>query len=107
MARHYDPTQWHKPYEYIPERFDPESEYYNIPGDKTQPRKPISFVAFSHAIRKCPALTFAYLELKVILSYFFTRFDYEVEKELLESDEIRYGIMSHFPLNLTITKKHC
>jgi cytochrome P450 len=107
IARHYDPKVWQKPYEYIPERFDPESEYYSIPGDKTKARKGVSFVAFSHAIRKCPAPTFAYLELKVVLAYFLTRFDFEVAPELLENEHVRYGILSHFPLDITITKKHC
>ena len=107
IARHYDPKQWHHPYKYIPERFDPESEYYHIPGSKTKARDSRAFVAFSYAVRKCPAPTFAYLELKVVLSYFLTRFEYEVDKEILEDDNVRFGIMSHFPLNLKITKKLC
>jgi len=106
IARHYDPKVWQKPYEYIPERFDPESEYYHIPGEK-KARKQMSFVAFSSAIRKCPAPTFAYLELKVLLGYFLSRFEYKVAKDLLDNDHVRYGILSHFPLNVTITKKLC
>lgn len=107
MARHYDPKQWQEPYSYIPERFDPESPYYNIPGEKNTPRSQLSFVAFSNAIRKCPAPTFAYLELKAVLSYFLLRFDYEVDPVLKNDDNVRYGILSHFPLNIEITKKLC
>jgi len=104
IARHYDPKVWHKPTEFIPERFDPESEYYHMPETK-KARPQNSFVAFSSAIRKCPAATFAYLELKVVLSYFMSRFEYKVSHELLDNENVRYGILSHFPLNVTITKK--
>jgi len=106
IARHYDPKVWQKPTEYIPERFDPESEYYFVPGEK-KVRPQISFVPFSNAIRRCPAPTFAYLELKVFLAYFLSRFEYKVDQKLLDSDDIRYGILSQFPLNVTITKKLC
>lgn len=107
IARHYDPQIWQKPSEYIPERFDPESDYYYMPGPEKKARKPLSFVAFSNAIRKCPAPTFAYLELKVFCAYFLGRFEYQVDKKLLDYDHVRYGIMSHFPLDVTITKKLC
>mmetsp|Transcript_29469 Transcript_29469/g.29090 ORF Transcript_29469/g.29090 Transcript_29469/m.29090 type:complete len:181 (-) Transcript_29469:25-567(-) len=107
IARHYDPTIWHKPHEYIPERFDPENEYYYMPGTEKKARKPLSFVAFSNAIRKCPAPTFAYLELKVFLAYFLGRFEYKVDQKLLDNEDVRYGILSQFPLDVKITKKLC
>jgi cytochrome P450 len=107
IARHYDPKQWHDPYRYIPERFDPESKYYFVPGQEGKAREARTFVAFSHAVRKCPAPTFAYLELKAVLTYFLCRFEYEVDQDLLDNNYVRYGILSHFPLNITIKKKLC
>jgi len=107
IARHYDPKQWHNPYKYIPERFDPESEYYFIPGEEKKAREARSYVPFSYAVRKCPAVTFAYLELKAVLTYYLSRFEYEVDQDLLDNESIRYGVLSHFPLNITIKKKYC
>ena len=104
IARHYDPEQWHEPYKYIPERFDPDHELYLKPGTKS-PRDQLSFVAFSNSVRKCPALTFAYLELKTILVYFLSRFEYKVDQELLDNNHVKYAVTSTFPLNMTITKK--
>lgn len=50
-ARHFDPEQWQEPFKYIPERFDPSSDYYFKPGTKTG-RDPLAFIAFSNSVRR-------------------------------------------------------
>jgi cytochrome P450 len=48
-ANHYSPVQWQCPEKYIPERFDPESEFYSPPEEKA--RSPYAFLPFSFGLR--------------------------------------------------------
>jgi cytochrome P450 (family 4 subfamily F) len=50
-ALHNDPSVWRGPKSFIPERFDPNSEYYLKP-DGTK-RDPMSFLPFSAGARNC------------------------------------------------------
>ena len=42
---HFDPNQWRRPEEFLPERFDPENELFYKPGSK-EIRHPKSFIPF-------------------------------------------------------------
>ena len=72
-AMHYDPTEWQRPNEFLPERFDPNSELIKKPdGGK---RNPLAFGAFLGGQRICLGKTFAELVLKYTLpmyTHFFT-----------------------------------
>ena len=46
FGMHYNPEEWHEPLKFIPERFDPESEYYTSPSTGKS-RNSLSFVPFS------------------------------------------------------------
>ena len=48
---HHNPSEWHHPDKFLPERFDPESIYFKTPSGKT--RHPMSFMPFSFGERKC------------------------------------------------------
>jgi cytochrome P450 len=53
-----------KPFDFIPERFDPESEYFTRPGDN-KTRSVYSHIPFSHGQRGCPGQSLAILQMKV------------------------------------------
>mmetsp|Transcript_28546 Transcript_28546/g.32629 ORF Transcript_28546/g.32629 Transcript_28546/m.32629 type:complete len:422 (+) Transcript_28546:174-1439(+) len=48
-SMHYNEAEWKDPFEFIPERFDPESEYFTTPPGKA--RSQYSYAAFSHGVR--------------------------------------------------------
>ena len=64
-ALHHDPDQWKNPEKFIPDRFDPNSDYFLTPAGT--PRSTFSFMPFSIGPRSCPGSLFAMLELKVFL----------------------------------------
>lgn len=61
---HFNTDQWKEPESFIPERFDPESEWYSRPD--CGKRSPLAFLPFSFGPRQCPGQSFALLELKVM-----------------------------------------
>lgn len=92
MFPHYNLEQWHRPEEFLPERFDPNnSELFFKPGT-TELRHPKSFIPFTFGPRNCLGQTLARLELKVLLSRFLTRVDYKIKDDQMEND-YRYSIM--------------
>ena len=100
---HYNPEQWHRPDEFIPERFDPESELFFKPGTK-ELRHPKSYIPFSFGPRNCLGQTLAKLELKVILSRFVSKVEYEINEELMIND-YRYNVIDGKHLYGKITSK--
>ena len=100
MTRHYDPAQWHDPLKFIPERFDPESEYFKTP-ETNKARDPLSYIPFSCHLRNCPGQSLAMLEIKVILVYLLTRVNFEFADHLMQSDYAYFGIISQLTLNFT------
>lgn len=61
---HYDSLNWHEPKSFLPERFDPESEYYLRPGS-SKSRLIESFIPFGVGDRHCPGKSMSYILLKV------------------------------------------
>ena len=100
---HYDSKQWHRPEEFLPERFDPESDLFFKP-ETTEMRHRKSFIPFSFGLRNCPGQTLARLELKVILSRFLAQVDYEISKKDLESN-FKYSVYDTRVMKGTITAK--
>jgi cytochrome P450 len=101
---HFDPNEWHRPLEFIPERFDPESEYFTAPSTGKS-RSPLSFMPFSAGMRACPGQTMARLVQKITLPYFLSMIDYEISKDVLENDQALFNNTSQFHLNITIKGK--
>ena len=81
---HKNPKEWQKPFEFIPERFDFNSEYFKRP-DGT-PRNSLAFMPFLGGKRICLGKTFAETTLKLVLPLYFHHFDFEfVNKEDMEN----------------------
>jgi len=95
---HNNPLIWHKPRAFIPERFDPLSEYFRTPaGEK---RHPYSFIPFVAGPRNCVGQNFALLEIKYIIAYLLTYFKFEVEES---KDELLFPIPLSVPLHLIVS----
>ena len=108
-STHFNSNEWHSPTQFIPERFDPESDYFFKPNKnnegKKEPRSANTWLTFSTGLRGCPGQSLAMLEVKIIVTYILLNFEYEVEPELLENDNVGFGLGSHFKLNLKVNKR--
>jgi len=99
----WDAKEYHRPEEFIPERFDPESEYFTRPGDG-KPRRPYSYIPFSYGCRACPGQSFSMLELKVAAAYVLTHIEYDVPEDILKDEGVGWAVCTPYKLNMTITK---
>ena len=80
---------WKDPYEFIPERFDPSSDYFRLPGGEK--REPISWLAFGAGPRVCMGDNYSMYFVKVALVYFIHLFEFEITEEL-EVDSFFYWL---------------
>ena len=98
-----DPTQWQRPLEYLPERFDPESGLFARPDGGL--RHPLSFVPFSFGTRGCPGQAFGLLEAKVCVAYVAMKFkfDLDLEPELQGVSDISFSIGNPFKVCVKLT----
>lgn len=101
---HYDETEYFSPREFIPERFDPESEYFPKPNSDGKSRRPYSYIPFSYGVRACPGQSFSMLELKIALAYLLTHIDYDVPQSLLDDEYVGWAVCTPYTLPMTITK---
>ena len=64
---------WQRPGDFIPERFETDSEYFNLPdGEK---RDPIAFLTFGAGPRVCMGDSYTKYHVKVVLIYLLSQFD--------------------------------
>lgn len=86
---HFNETQWQKPTEFIPERFDLDSPYSLTPtGDK---RHPMAWIPFNGGKRVCFGKTFAEVNLKILQTYLTQHFDFDfVNKKFYEKVPIAH-----------------
>ena len=76
---HKDPTQWQSPEAFIPERFDPSSDYFKKPdGSK---RHAWAYGPFLGGSRVCLGKSFADMILKFSMPLYFYYFNFELVKE--------------------------
>ena len=92
LYSHFNPDIYHRPLEFIPERFDPESELFFKPSNSKEKRHPKSHVPFTYGLRTCVGQSLAKLESKVLLSRFIEKVDFDINKEILENPSSRFNL---------------
>lgn len=105
MYNHFTSEQWQRPTEFLPERFDSESELFVRPGTN-QPRHPKSFVPFTSGSRNCAGQTLAKLEGKILLARLLTKLDFDLSPQLLERKMVQFNFFGKDTLKVKILKKH-
>ena len=75
--------EWQRPTEFIPERFDPNSEFYLTPHGKK--RKATSWAPFHGGPRVCFGKTLAEGNLKIMISYMTQKFDFQFDDPKYET----------------------
>ena len=98
---HFNPKQWHRPTEFLPERFDPESELFCKPGTKSR-RHPKSFNSFSMGKRKCIGQSLAMLSAKVVIVRILTTINYDIIPDLLNREKACFDMFSATDLKLIV-----
>lgn len=96
LYTHHNPEIYKEPLEFVPDRFDPNSELF------TKTIK--SWLPFSFGMRNCLGQTLAKLESKVIISRILTKLDFEVDAEIIKNNYTRFGMHSVSKLMCTIKK---
>ena len=66
-AMGFNTSQWQRPFEFLPERFDPDSPLFLTPDGKK--RLPFAYTPFLGGRRVCFGKTFAEANLKIVTTY--------------------------------------
>lgn len=103
-ASNHSPVEHQKPHDYIPERFDPESEYFTKPGSN-KPRSVYSNIPFSHGPRGCPGYVIAMMQIKVAFIYILSKYNYEIDADFLKKEGMGFALRAGIELHATFTKK--
>lgn len=74
---HYNPKYWIEPEKFIPERFDPHSDYYLQPDGKK--RHPLAFTPFLGGKRICTGKTFAEVISKFVVPAILGKYEFLFE----------------------------
>ena len=72
---HNNPEEWHEPAKFIPERFDPNSQFYLTPSGTK--RNPFSFSPFLGGSRICIGKTFIEAVSKLTVPVLISNFQFE------------------------------
>ena len=103
-CRHLSSLDWQQPFEFIPERFDPSSKFFDRPTNDTKSRSSYSHIPFSHGMRSCPGQTFALLQVKIVLIYLLTQVEFSLDSEIMNNNEMGFGMYTTNDLPFTVSK---
>ena len=73
---HHDPTQWQQPEKFVPDRFDPNSEWSKTPSGGV--RHPMTFGPFLGGKRICLGKTFAEVTVRFTIPILYHFFDFKI-----------------------------
>lgn len=102
FATHFNPEQWREPMKFIPERFDPNSEYF-LTADGKQ-RHPLSYCPFTFGTRTCLGKALAMMELKILIIFFLLAVKYEVDEEALNNPDVIFAMLSPHELKVKVNE---
>ena len=100
IGAHFNPQQWKEPHRFLPERFNPDSEYFLTPAGKK--RHPFAFCPFSFGPRACVGQNMAMMELKVFVAFMLLRVNYEIPQAQLDRPDHAILMASADTLTLKI-----
>lgn len=101
---HFNPETWHRPMEFLPERWNPESPLFKIPGTDKR-RTGIVMAPFSIGPRSCMGQPLAMVVLKVALIAIFKYVDFDLVPELANrTDPIAFSIGSKSTCKIKVNK---
>ena len=83
---HYNPSEWQRPNEFLPQRFDPTDALYLTPSGKK--RNAYSFTPFNGGKRICFGKTFAESTMKVVATYMTQFFNFELLDEKYKDERV-------------------
>ena len=90
QSLHHDKKQWREHERFIPDRFNPESQYYLTPDG--QKRHPMSFGPFLGGKRICLGMTFAEIVTRVSAPLLIYYFDFEFENKEYYEQKPEYNL---------------
>lgn len=101
LHNHVNYEHWHEPMKFIPERFDPDNKYFNKASDPKERRNPTVHSPFGFGLRKCPGQVLATLETKFMVAKLVLMMDYDVAKDQLARNDMKFSFISHHRLRVT------
>jgi len=75
QSLHLDPEQWKEEERFVPDRFDPSSDWYKKPDG--QKHNPLTFNPFLGGKRICPGKTFAEIVVRFTIPMLYYHFDFK------------------------------
>lgn len=103
-ASNHSPVEHQRPHDFIPERYDPESEFFTKPNSN-KARSVYSNIPFSHGPRGCPGLVIAMMQIKVAFIYILSKYEYEIEPEFLKKEGVGFALRAGIELHAKFTKR--
>lgn len=101
---HYDDNCWLNPKEFVPERFDTESDFYKESLKQGKVRNVYSRRVFSHGNRACPGMTLGVLQIKIIIAYLLMKIDYEIDEKWFSNEGVGFGLGSEINVPFVVRK---
>ena len=99
---HYSEDHWLEPRKFVPERFDTDSDFFKESQKQGKVFNSYSRRSFGLGPRKCPGESFALLAFKAMVAYLTTMMEFDIDKELLESDSVGFALGSHQKLMMNV-----